>query len=224
LANVTSLNTSISSMAELDHLVIAARTLAEGCAYVVEQLGVHPLPGGQHLAMGTHNALVNLGNGAYLEVIAIDPDLPKPQRARWFALDTVAMQERLALGPALVHWVARTPDIHASVRRGGAQHGDILELARGRFRWQITVPSDGHLPGYGLVPTLIQWMGDDRPVRHMPTAEVQLVTLALRTPEPPLLRATLDALGLSEEVVVVGRGDEGLVAIIQTAKGTVALG
>ena len=60
--------------AEVDHLVIAAETLAQGCDYVESGLGVRPAPGGKHVTMGTHNALVGLGPHAYIEIIAIDPE------------------------------------------------------------------------------------------------------------------------------------------------------
>jgi hypothetical protein len=58
----------------LDHLVVAARTLEEGAAWVTGRLGVSMAPGGKHALMGTHNRLLSLGARAYLEVIAIDPD------------------------------------------------------------------------------------------------------------------------------------------------------
>ncbi len=42
---------------ELDHIVIGAASLEAGVAWVEQRLGVKPVPGGQHVAMGTHNAL-----------------------------------------------------------------------------------------------------------------------------------------------------------------------
>ena len=78
--------------AELDHLVVAAANLAAGIAFVAELTGVTPQPGGKHVAMGTHNALMRLGERAYLEVIAIDPDGATPPRPRWFDLDDVALR------------------------------------------------------------------------------------------------------------------------------------
>lgn len=35
----------------------------------------------------------------------MDPDAPAPARPRWFALDSPALQARLAWGPALVQWL-----------------------------------------------------------------------------------------------------------------------
>ena len=66
-------------MFELDHLVVAARDLDEGTAFVQDLLGVPLEPGGKHDAMGTHNRLLNLGGGVYLEIITIDPDAPAPE-------------------------------------------------------------------------------------------------------------------------------------------------
>ena len=58
---------------QLDHLVIAARTLEEGARFIAAKLGVETSEGGAHPLMRTHNRLLNLWGGAYLEVIAIDP-------------------------------------------------------------------------------------------------------------------------------------------------------
>ena len=65
--------------ATLDHLVVAATTLADGIEYIAEITGVTPQPGGKHAAMGTHNALVRLSARTYLEIIAIDPWGPAPR-------------------------------------------------------------------------------------------------------------------------------------------------
>src|SRR5215211_7084386 len=63
-----------------DHLVVAAARLDEGAAWVRERLGVEMNPGGRHPRMGTHNRLLRVGPGRYMEVIAVDPDAPAPDR------------------------------------------------------------------------------------------------------------------------------------------------
>ena len=161
---------------EFDHLVVAARTLEEGAAWVEARLGVAPVPGGKHATMGTHNRLLGLGASAYLEVIAIDPEAPPPARPRWFALDTPAMRARLARGPALIHWVVRSADIEAAAR-ACPDRLEILALSRGDYRWRIGVPPDGRLPGDGRSPTIIQWEGDKHPAQALPESGCRLVAL-----------------------------------------------
>ncbi|HUL95586.1 MAG TPA: VOC family protein [Usitatibacter sp.] len=143
---------------EFDHLVVAARSLEEGAAWVAARLGVAPGPGGKHAEMGTHNRLMSLGPGRFLEVIAIDPQAAGPAHPRWFELDTPAMQARLAGGAALVHWVERTDDLQAAV--GAYPAGlEIRPFSRGAFRWRMALMPDGSFPARGTLPTLIQWDG-----------------------------------------------------------------
>ena len=126
--------------------------------------------------MGTHNRLLRLDPRRYLEVIAIDPAAPPPGRARWFELDTPAMHARLAKGPALIHWVDRTDNLVAALRR---QPGpvEVLSFERGPYRWRMGVARDGSLPANGRQATLIQWEGDLHPWDALPETGVRLVRL-----------------------------------------------
>ncbi len=51
-----------------DHLVVAAASLEQGVDWIEDKLGTRPQPGGRHVAMGTHNALLRLGARLYLEL------------------------------------------------------------------------------------------------------------------------------------------------------------
>ncbi len=168
----------------LDHVVIAARSLAEGVAWCEVTLGVTPGPGGQHRFMGTHNRLLNIASAqfprCYLEIIAIDPLAAKPTRPRWFDLDAPATQAALALGPQLWHWVARSTaldDTCEVIRKYGLDPGEIVpaerETAQGTLRWRITIRPDGRLECVGAMPTLIEWAGV-HPVDSMQSSAVQL--------------------------------------------------
>ena len=99
----------------LDHLVLAARTLAQGLDWCEATLGIRPEAGGRHALMGTHNRVFAIGSArfprAYFEVIATDPAAPPPQHARWFALDDAALQHALVRGP---QWVARCASLDAT--------------------------------------------------------------------------------------------------------------
>lgn len=188
--------------AAIDHLVVAAADLDAGTAWLETHLGVPLAAGGKHAAMGTHNRLLKLGPRRYLELIAIDPEAPAPGRPRWFGLDDPALQERIALRPRLIHWVARGDDIAAASNACPEPLGDILDLARGDFRWRISVPADGRLPGGGLVPGLIQWRTPSHPTDSLPERGCALMKLEGFHPEPKSIATALGALGLAEAVAL----------------------
>src|SRR5258706_14951416 len=118
-------------MATLDHLVLAAATLADGIDYIASATGATPRAGGKHVAMGTHNALLKLGERTFLEIIAIDPDGVKPARPRWYGLDGIELQSDLMEQPRLVHWVARTTDIEEVVATCPVPLGIVHPMSRG---------------------------------------------------------------------------------------------
>ena len=159
----------------LDHLIVAARTVEEGAAWVASRLGAEPGPGGKHPQMGTHNRLLSLGPEAYLEVIAIDPEAGPPPRPRWMGLDCGATKALLARGPALIHWVERCADLTKAIAQAGDEL-DIHEFHRGAFRWRIALTRDGSLPGGGRRPTLIQWQSA-HPAASLPDSGRRLLTL-----------------------------------------------
>jgi len=207
---------------EPDHLVVAALDLAQGCDFVEERLGVRPQPGGAHVAMGTHNAVLSLGPGFYLEVLAIDPAGRAPARPRWFDLDEPRMKADLAEGPQLVHWVARCADLHAAVARV-PELGVPTPMARGDLQWRITIPDDGHRPARGLVPTLISWPPGAHPTQRMPDSGLRLALVAGEHPEPAVVRAELAALGLSDTMKVTFAKSPRIAAMIRTPRGVATL-
>jgi hypothetical protein len=213
----------------LDHLVVAAASLAEGVAWCEATLGVTPGPCGAHALFGTHNRLLrsDAHPQAYLEIIAIDPAAtptrPPPLR-RWFDLDDPALRRRLAdEGPQLIHWVASVPDIDAACARLsalGIERGPVIEASRptpqGLLRWRITVRDDGQRLFGGALPTLIQW-GDTHPAAAMAAAGLSLQALRLQHPEAQRLQAALAAIGL--DGVGVQPGPSGLRADLGTTSG-----
>ena len=92
-------------MLELDHLAVSGATLEAARAAVEDALGVPMQPGGEHDVFHTHNTLLGLEDGLYLEAIAINPAAPTPDRPRWFDLDRFEGSARLS------NWICRTDDI-----------------------------------------------------------------------------------------------------------------
>jgi hypothetical protein len=173
--------------------------------------------------MGTHNALLRLGERAYLEVIAIDPEGTKPARPRWFDLDDVALQAELREAPRLIHWVARTGDIGRAAAACAVPMGTVHAMERGDFRWRITIPDDGRRPGRGIVPTLIQWDVPFHPAERLPPSGLSLAQLAATHPDPAPVRDALVGLGLADAISVTFDRETRLAAMLRTPRGTVTL-
>lgn len=183
-------------MPSLDHLVVAAATLQEGVEYVENRLGVTMAPGGQHPRMGTHNAVLRLGDGIYLEVIAVDPDAESPDRPRWFGLDQPLVRAQLQQRPRLLHWVVNTPDIETTRSRCPIPPGRVEAMSRGELHWLITIPEDGSLPAGGVLPSLIQWRTESHPAGRMPETGCRLERLILHHSPAEWLNRTLYASGI----------------------------
>ena len=211
------------SSATLDHLVVAASTLADGIDYIASLTGAAPRPGGVHVAMGTHNALLRLGARAYLEIIAVDPDGAKPPRPRWFELDNPVLQSELLERPRLIHWVARTSAIDTAAAACPLPLGPVHAMARGDYRWRITIPDDGTLPARGIVPTLIEWDVPNHPAESLPASGVTLAQLAATCPDPAPVRSALAALGLGGTIAVTFDRETRLAAMLRTPRGIVTL-
>jgi hypothetical protein len=213
--------------AQLDHIIVAAATLEEGEAFITARTGATPQRGGKHVAMGTHNSLLRLGERTYLEIIAIDPDAKAPARPRWFALDRPSMRATLDASPRLVTWVARCSDIDAAraacAGAGGVDLGPVHPMSRGEWRWRITIPDDGMLPGGGAIPTLIEWPDARHPADALPDGGVRLATLAAAHPEPASIRAALSALGLGEALQVTYDGTPRVGAMLRSRNGPITL-
>ena len=202
---------------ELDHLVVVAPTLARGVEYVADALGVEPGPGGVHPRMGTHNRLLRLGEGAFLEVIAVDPAVPRPARARWFGLDELDPDDE----PRLAAWVARTTDMHAWIGAATEPLGAIETMTRGEREWLITIRADGRPPQGGALPALIEWSVPARSAAFdLEDRGCALARLTIGHPSAEAVSRALAGLGLASAVRVVPAGRLALLAEISTPRGT----
>ena len=187
---------------KIDHLVIGARDLEQGVAYVKDKLGVAMPFGGAHARMGTHNHLMRLGEEVFLEILAVNPDADPPKAPRWYGLDDPFVRRRLEKQPVLLTWVINTRDIGRLVRRAGVALGSPELLRRGRLSWYFGVPDDGRLLAGGMLPYLIEWRTDTHPALGMPDEGCRLRHLEIHHPFPDWLREVLAALNASELVAI----------------------
>lgn len=220
---------------QLDHLVLAAHSMAEGVAWCEATLGVTPGPGGEHALFGTHNRLLKLNSlsapNAYLEIMAINPQATPARSAplkRWFDLDDDAVQAALiAHGPQLIHWIASVPQLTVALAqwsRLNIGRGNALTASRptpeGLLEWEISVRDDGQRLFDGCLPTLIQW-GDVHPAASMADSGLQLRRFEVMHPEAATLASAFNAIGLGG--VTVTQGEALMQVELMTPKGPVTM-
>ena len=202
----------------VDHIVYAAPDLDAAVADLEARLGVRASYGGYHPGAGSHNALMDLGGGAYLEIIAPDPGQPDPAgRRRPFGLDDLTE-------PKLAGWAAKATDLDTRValaRLGGFDPGLARTMRRERpdgveLVWTLT--SAGPALG-GLVPFLIDWGEAPHPAATAPGG-CRLTALSGRHPRPAEVEAALAALDLA---LPVEEGAVALLATLDTPNGVVRL-
>jgi hypothetical protein len=211
---------AVENELSIDHLVYATPDVDRTVEELAERLGVRASAGGRHPGFGTRNALLDLGGGAYLEIIGVDPEAAAPPEGRRpFGVDRIEV-------PRLVTWAAQAVGIEACVGRArerGHDPGPVQAMSRQRpdgveLHWQLT-PTSGE--GVELLPFLIEW-GDG--VAHPSTTSAsgcRLVSFSGEHPDPQTVTAALRALGV--ELVVKPAAAAALIAVIEGPAGTVEL-
>lgn len=207
-------------MAEIDHIIVGARTLEEGADYIEAQLGLRPEKGGSHPGYGTHNMLLSLGPQHYLEVIAADPGQQAPAHPRPFDLDDPAVGLMLEAGPHLLAWVARTPVLDAvAARLGAGQAGEVRAMSRGDLTWRMAFPPQRQ-DMHNLIPPLIQWDDGKGAAPRLKKSGAKLLALEAEHPDAEQLREALRQRGLEDALKVRQSPRPRLVARIARPDGT----
>jgi catechol 2,3-dioxygenase-like lactoylglutathione lyase family enzyme len=203
----------------IDHLVYATPDLDAAVEWVTAALGVRPTPGGRHPGLGTRNALLDLADGAYLELIGVDDEQGAADGLRPFGLERIR-------GPRLAAWAARADGIDRRVdraRRFGYDPGPVRSMSRRRpdgteLHWRLTAPSPHPVE---LLPFLIEWAADAPHPSTTSAAGCRLVSFTGAHPDPDAVTAKLRALGVELEVQPATAA--ALTAVIAGPGGTVTL-
>ena len=204
-------------MAEIDHIVVGARTLAEGAAFIEQHLGVLPEKGGVHDGVGTHNMLLGLGSACYLEIIA-----PDPAQSR---AGTLGAQLEQLPRSMLRTWAVRTADLEGvaadlarfGIRTQGPRAMSRRTVAGELLAWRLLfaqVPDLG-----GVMPFFIDWGGSPHPAA---TLGRQCALEALDVALPPG-HALLPWLAAVAGVTVTIAAQAALTARLSTPNGVVQL-
>lgn len=197
-------------MLVFDHLVVSGATREAGRHFVETTLGLEMEEGGEHPTFQTHNAVMGLEAGVYLEAIAANPAGDAPSRSRWYDLD------RFEGAARLTNWACRTNDLEAALAQF-PEAGEILELSRGDLRWRMAVPKTGILPFDNLFPALLQWDVAEIPQDRL-VAKARVTEVRISHPWAQALEAMLAPV-LEDERVVFEQGAASLQASLDTPGG-----
>lgn len=172
-----------------------------GIEYFEEKLGVAPIFGGYHQTQGTKNALLNLSDECYLEVIAVDHDNKEVQQDRWMGID-------LLESPKLIRWAIKSDNLQNdqhTLRKYNSEMGMIRPGSRqiaagGLLKWELIMPLS--TPEVEVVPFVLDWgQSDMHPTEALPPTSFKLNKIQLTHPEPGQVSQLLQELEVEAEVV-----------------------
>jgi len=141
-------------MTRIDHVILGVANLDDGIEQFERLTGVRPAYGGRH-PTGTHNALVSLGQGIYLEIIALQPGAIRPP-------EFAALSHVKDLTP--VGWAVASTDVEMLRNKLASADLPVTEPvagsratpAGGTLRWQTVRLQHG----FREAPFFIVWADD----------------------------------------------------------------
>lgn len=202
--------------AHVDHLILGTRDLDEGIRRFEERTGVRPMVGGEHPGRGTRNALVSLGPGRYIEILA--PQATAPDSGR--VAELRALTDLTPFG-----WAVFVRDVEVARRKltdAGFGLSAIKPGSRARpdgslLEWKTFEIEKPPLAG---VPFFIRWGdGTTHPSKDAPGG-CRLEGLRILSSDADGLRRVLASLALVDVAVEAGgRGEMDIT--LRCPKGTV---
>ena len=187
-------------MRQIDHIVYTVPNLAVAMDWFEEISGIRPAFGGYHTTQGTKNAVINLGNSRYLELLAADDnnkDIPPP---RWMGVDFLEKAQ-------MTRWSLKSTDLpkdsvilQAYQQEMGRIEGGQRKTTSGSLlTWEMIMPLAA--PEVEVLPFMTDWQHSAvHPTAAMPE-QCELISMAFTHPTPDLLQPTLVKLGLNLDLV-----------------------
>ncbi|MEM1215647.1 MAG: VOC family protein [Bacteroidota bacterium] len=140
----------------VDHIVYAVPDLEAATKDLSERLGVRPTFGGYHRDQGTKNALLNVGEGCYLEVIAADVENETISSPRWMGVDLITTARITRWSLKSQDLIAEAATLRAYDAGMGVIHGGQRQTAAGdQLAWQMTLPLAA--PVVEIAPFITAW-------------------------------------------------------------------
>jgi hypothetical protein len=141
---------------KIDHIVYSVLDLDQAMDHIESQLGVRPVFGGYHKTQGTKNALLNLGEGCYLEILAVDEHNAKIKSPRWMGIDLITKSR-------ITRWALKSEDIDLDSKVLNAHNDKMGTIYQGSRKtttgetlaWKMILPLSS--PDIELIPFMVDW-------------------------------------------------------------------
>jgi Glyoxalase-like domain len=138
---------------DLDHIIVGFSNLEDGINRLFRLSGYRAAIGGSHPNRGTRNALLNLGNNSYLELLAPDP----AQSALQWHKEIASLTE-----PTIIGWAVRhkaLDQLASELKDRGVPCSDPTPGSRVRpdgrtLNWRTLILADDRK---GNLPFFIDW-------------------------------------------------------------------
>ncbi len=205
----------------IDHIVYTVPNLEAAITDLEARLGVKPLIGGRHSTQGTKNALINLNDGAYLEVLAADDENTAILPPRWMGVDVLTR-------PQITRWALKSDDLTADgtvlnehdQALGHRKAGSRQRPDGSMLRWELILPTS--VPEVDILPFMVDWRASDiHPHKAMPNMGCSITEIQLLHPSPAGIEPVLRLLGV--DISVVKSPEAEIRLVVQSPNGEVRL-
>ena len=152
-------------MARIDHVIVGVHSLEEASKRFLDDYGLEAQPGGRHGDAGTANMIVPIGDGQFLELLAITDPGSRHPIVGWLG-------SLLAEGDRLVTVAIEADDLEATAARLAEpvfpveRIGDDGRSVSWRLTGMLSAMTDATLPFFLEVVDGREWCTGWRPPRH----------------------------------------------------------
>ncbi|CAM4111116.1 VOC family protein [Zobellia roscoffensis] len=205
----------------LDHIVYSVKDLDAAILTLEKKLGVKAVFGGYHATQGTKNALINLDNGTYLELLAADDDNKNILPPRWMGIDVLKKDQ-------ITRWALKSAQLEKDAEIVKQYHPEMGKITGGSrntangslLKWQLILPLP--TPEVELIPFMVDWsQTETHPHDALPNMRCKLIELYGTHPNSDLLKITFKKLGV--QLRIDPNENINLKAIIQCPNGVVEI-